>query len=264
MKTLPDLNLPSNPDIVIRMREATVADSIDFAGVQEGLEETVTTLFLDRVQDKATYSNPKKWTGEDRRLALYWYWLHTAKDTSIPLTFDCSVCGESHTKLVDMMSIAEHYKRIKGKPERDILDGSVIVHPFNGEDLEAIEMKQMELLSVAKEKGENSGEAGLLNARLQLYQVVRCIRFKEETDKDDPVKFREKKIMGMGHTEFTHFSSEVFKAIGDMEHGLRSEYDNGVISLLVGPVKCADPEKEKEDGTLLRVRFRNYDYIPVF
>ena len=262
MTTIPDLNLASDPDTIVRMRTATVADSIDFSSVQTGMEESVTTLFLDRVQDKATYSNPKKWTGEDRRLMLFWYWLHTASDTKIALEFTCSVCGEKHIELVDMSLLADGYKPIKGKPERDILDGNVYVHPLLGVDLEKIESMRLALEAVMERDGIDSSEANKLNAKLHLYQILLSISFADEKGQKDPEGFREKKILSMDHIEFSKLAEEVAKATDDMEHGLESEYDNGRIFLLTPPVKCKKPENAKEDGTRLRLPFRNYDYIP--
>ena len=134
MKTIPEITLPSNPSVTIRLRETTVADAIDFAGVQEGMEEAVTSLFLERLQDKATFTDPKKWTGEDRRLALFWYWMHTTDEFDPALSFECSVCGENHTVAVDLRQIANNYKVIQGKAERDVEfeDGTVIVRPLSG------------------------------------------------------------------------------------------------------------------------------------
>lgn len=264
MKTIPELTLASNPGIVVKMREATVSDSIDFADVDAGMEEAVTSLFLDRIQDKATWTDPRKWTGEDRRLALYWYWMHVTNDFSPALTFECSVCGEEHTKLIDLRIIAEKYKSIQGKAERDIKIGemSITVKPLDGESLEKIELLRLERDSVIQEKGSGSGKAKALSARVKLMEFLYSFEFAGEKDKEDPLKYREMKILEMGHTDFADLADKVQEALADMEHGLPSVEEDGQIYLLTEPVPCVKKEHEKEVGTQLRIPFRNSDYIP--
>ena len=41
-------SLPSNPSKEIHLREATVADAIDFTGIDPDFEEEATTLFLNK------------------------------------------------------------------------------------------------------------------------------------------------------------------------------------------------------------------------
>lgn len=264
MKTIPEINLPSSPGIIVRLREATVADAIDFAGVQDGREEVVTSLFLDRLQDKATYTDPKKWTGEDRRLVLFWYWMHTTDDFNPALSFDCSVCGEAHTVAVDLRQISDKYKEIKGKAERDVdfEDEVVIVRPLSGENLEEIEMVRLELMEAVDSEGAGSGNSKTLKARLRLLQFMLSVEFQEEKSKVDPRAFREKKLLAMGQDAFTTLVNKVESAIEEMEHGLLSVYKDGRIYLLTPPIQCTKTEHVKEVGTQLRLPFRNNDYIP--
>ena len=264
MKTIPEITLPSNPSVTIRLRETTVADAIDFAGVQEGMEEAVTSLFLERLQDKATFTDPKKWTGEDRRLALFWYWMHTTDEFDPALSFECSVCGENHTVAVDLRQIANNYKVIQGKAERDVEfeDGTVIVRPLSGESLEKIEMVRLELMDAIKSDGTGSGKAKTLKARISLLKFMHSLEFSEEKGEDDPIAFREKKILAMGQGAFIELADKVESAISEMEHGLPSLYEKGRIYLLTPSIPCTKTKHEKEVGTQLRLPFRNSDYIP--
>ena len=41
-----EFTLPSNPERKVRLREATVADAIDFSSIDPDFEEEVTSLFL--------------------------------------------------------------------------------------------------------------------------------------------------------------------------------------------------------------------------
>ena len=87
-------NLPSNPEVIVCLHEATVSDAIDFSSIDPECEEEATSLFLERVQEKESFSNPREWTGEDRRYALFMYFVNTTTYKTIPLTYKCSICGK--------------------------------------------------------------------------------------------------------------------------------------------------------------------------
>ena len=63
MGFLPDFTLSSNPEITVRLREATVEDAIDFSELDPAFEEEATTVFLDRMQAPEKYTDPRCWTG---------------------------------------------------------------------------------------------------------------------------------------------------------------------------------------------------------
>lgn len=261
---IPPFSLPSSPTLKIRMREATVADAIDFADVDEGHEEEVTTLFLSRVQDGESFVHPEIWTGEDRRLALFWYWLHTEKDTAAPLKYDCQHCGEEHTFVCEFRDLAKRYTQIKGKAERELkINGEkAFIRPLSGRDLEYLEKLRLELEVVGVEKGVNSGEFKKKAAELRFKKFLCHIHFNRPDD--DAKKFKEKsdKFLAMQGTEFTKIAQSVADHLEDMAHGLESEIaDDGQIYLLSPPHKCPNAEG-KEAKTQLRVPFRNIDHIP--
>ena len=54
-----EFSLPSQPEKKIRLKEATVSDAIDFSGIDPDCEEQATTVFLERVQERDTYSDPR-------------------------------------------------------------------------------------------------------------------------------------------------------------------------------------------------------------
>ena len=59
MGFLPDFTLSSNPEITVRLREATVEDAIDFSELDPAFEEEATTVFLDRMQAPEKYTDPR-------------------------------------------------------------------------------------------------------------------------------------------------------------------------------------------------------------
>ncbi len=82
-----EFSLPSNPKGNLRLREETVAEAIDFSSIDPDCEEEATSLFLEKVQEKETYTDPRQWTGEDRRYALFQYFVSTSTYRSIPLSY---------------------------------------------------------------------------------------------------------------------------------------------------------------------------------
>lgn len=268
MGTIPDFTLPSNPSVTVRLREATVSDAIDFADIDLNQEEKATTLFLERLQAKETYTDPRTWTGEDRRLALYWYWLHTVKETDLPMTFECQHCGETHTMLVDMRAVAEGYTAIKGRAERDVEwagpEGNFTVHPLTGADMEEIEMLRLKYLDAKKKGGDECGPARFLASRLRLLRVLRCVTFAGLSGENEEAKRKEqeKRLLAMKAAEMSVFAAKVFDALADMEHGLSCEYDEGRILLSTPPIPCPNAEGGEAATTALRFPFRTLDYIP--
>jgi hypothetical protein len=251
---IPVFSLPSNPAKKIQLREATVADALDFADTADGHNEEVTTLFLNRVQHKETFYDSKLWTAEDRNLGLYWYWMHTAKDPEIPLTYDCEFCGKSHTWLFDMRTLAETYQTIDGMAERDIEFGGhkITVHPLTGDDMESLENMAMGLDVIEEESGTKSREYRKALAELRLSRFEKMVKFKSG-DADTIIK-------NMGTSDFTALVEAVSDALASMKHGLTDlRYtDEGDCYLLTSPHKCPNGEGE----TRLRVPFRGDDYIP--
>jgi len=257
---IPVFTLASDPQKKIHFREATVADVMDFTGIDEGHDEEVTTLFLNKIQLPENYVDSVTWTADDRRLALFWYWVNTSQDATVPISYECDHCGEKHTFLLNMNDLIAGYRPIQGKAEREIeFDGETItVHPLNGADMEALELKRLALEEIAAEKGENSGEYRKKLAQIRLLQFLFSICDARDADR---LKAMQEKVLKLPERKFVDLVEQTAEKLNEMEHGLKSEYVNGEIFLLTPPHKC--PKKGKEDfSTRLRVPFRSNDYIP--
>lgn len=252
---LPPFSLPSVPAKKITLREATVEDCIDFAGVARSHEEEITTLFLNRLQDKATFVDAKTWTAEDRRFGIFWYWVHTVKDPEVPTAYVCGHCKQRHTYLSDYRKIVEGYRPIQGLPERDITVGDqrFIVRPLNGSDVEALEMAWLELDVIKNKNGEDSGEYRKRETGIRLERICRAIG---RTSADD-----EAQVKAMSMIEYDELTVEVESALDEMKHGLEMDYIEGAPCLLLPPHQCPNTIG-KEATTRVWVTFRYFDYVP--
>lgn len=272
-----EFNLPSNPEITVRLREATVADAIDFSGLDPDFEEKLTTLFLERVQEKETWSDPREWTGEDRRFALFQYFLNTTSHRTTPLDFECSVCGKQHTVDIELASIDENYTPMQGQAFREFpwQGHNVIVKPLNGGDLENIEKHRYAWLqcvraaAMPKVRPEDKHRLEL-EARSKYVAMImyRCIAHVDmphlDTDPAATAQSRRPKvseyIKAMSASDFKEFFERIEQALGEMRHGLQCEFHEGQVLLLVPGVKCDNhPEA---DAVTLRWPFRFIAVIP--
>ncbi len=247
---LPPFALPSNPIKKITLREATVSDALDFCDADPAMEEHLTTLFLNRVQAKDGYTDAKTWTMDDRRLALYWYWVHTTEDTTADLSYACDHCGERHSLNYDMKQLSDGYKQLKGKCEREIVwNGErVMVRPLTGDDAEALERMRLEGVDTQGQK-----------SRIRLASLVRSLVFMSVKPDEDRIAANEKKILAFSVGQLEKISGMVAEKMAEMEHGLPTEIHDGMISL-IATVSCP---KNTEAKTLLRVPFRRFASIPM-
>jgi len=191
---------------------------------------------------------------------LFWYWVNTSPDATVPISYECDHCGEKHTILLNMNDLIAEYKPIQGKAEREFeFDGETItVHPLNGADMEALELERLVLEEIAVEKGESSGEYRKKLAQIRLFQFLYSVCAARDNSK---LKAAQEKILKLPERTFVDLVKKTAEKLTEMEHGLKSEYVNGEIFLLTPPHKC--PKKGKEDfSTRLRVPFRSNDYIP--
>jgi hypothetical protein len=268
---IPPCSLPSDPSKTIYLRECSVADTIDFADTDAGHEEEVTTLFLNKIQDPEHYIDSLDWTAEDRRVALYWYWVHTAQpnSTMIKISYECDFCGGHHDYGFDFILLSEEYARIKGKAEREIEfnDDKVVVRPLNGHHMEALELSRLTLQVVDDQEGAGSKAYRRALAELKLEEFLYTIDFpgigtKEDKPEDILAKIKAK-VLAMTGSDFAKMAIEVDECLIAMEHGLKSEISDGKIYLLLPERQCPDPKSNgKEAKTQIRVPFRNSDYIP--
>jgi hypothetical protein len=239
------------------MREATVADCIDFADANENHEEHVTTLFLNRVQMPETYLDSKHWTAADRRLGLVWYMIHTVSEHTILLPYTCSHCSEEHTWAFDVRDILAEYRSIEGKAERFIeWNGETIkVVPLSGSAIE-----ELEFMHLAKNNKDGSiDKRQEAKTRLNRFLFSIDLTSDTETEMVKRWKNKEQKILAMKSHEFVALAQLVDEKLDEMEHGLNMIEVDGRLHLVTPPHECPNM---KGQVTRLRVTFRNNDYIP--
>lgn len=272
-----EFSLPSNPEIIVRLREATVADAIDFSSIDPECEEEATSLFLERMQEKDSFSNPREWTGEDRRYALFMYFVHTSTYKTIPLTYTCSVCGKTHTQDISLAGILNDYTPIKDQAYREFpwQGHNVVVRPMTGGDLEDAEKYRYDLLLAERELEDKRGEISAEDerhmqaairskrVRMAMFRVLCCIDMPYLDEKGTRRSRRgevEKAVKAMSAGDFREFIGRVEESIVDMRHGLRTSYINGRIYLEIPDVRCED--QPEQPGVLLRYPFRFGTVIP--
>jgi len=270
-------NLPSNPEVIVCLHEATVSDAIDFSSIDPECEEEATSLFLERVQEKESFSNPREWTGEDRRYALFMYFVNTTTYKTIPLTYKCSICGKQHTQEISLASIAQDYTPIKDQAFREFpwQGHNVVVRPMTGSDLEDAEKYRYDLMLSEQEfetrratldAAEERRLQGILRAkrvRMAMFRVLCSIDmpYLDETGTRRSRRGEVEKILkAMPASEFKEFIKRVEDAIIDMRHGLRTSYMDGRIYLEIPDVRC--DEQPEQPGVLLRYPFRAGSVIP--
>ena len=269
--------LPSNPKIKVRMHEATVADAMDFSGVDPNFEEEAISLFLERVQEKETYTDPREWTGEDRRFAVFMYHCNTTRDKTISLSFKCPVCGEKHTSDVLLSDILGTYTPIEGDDFREFpYNGhNVIVKPMNGGDLETAEKLRYDLLlsreDLESKKDTMTAEQRQVQENIIRDKTVKLTMFNvlcrvdlpfldEKLDKKGRRPLVEDFIKQMPAVDFKEFFENVSSAIAEMRHGLKMSYSDGQLFVEIPKVHCDNNPEAGE--VLLRYPFRCSEYIP--
>ena len=270
-----EFSLPSQPEKKIRLKEATVSDAIDFSGIDPDCEEQATTVFLERVQERDAYSDPRLWTGEDRRFALFTYFVHTARDRSVPLKYTCGICDEEHTVDIELARIMDTYTPIQGKAFREFVHygHNVIVHPMLGGDLELLETYRYDL-RLTEEKLENDGltaselrqlteEVRMKRVRMGLFRVMCCIDLPFLDANASPESRRpqvEEYIKQLPAGVFGEFFQNVQEKLREMRHGLKSALIDGRIYLQIPDVRCENVPDAP--GVVLHYPFRPFSIIP--
>lgn len=285
---IPPIELPSDPSREIALRKPRLADQLDFSDVSIFREEAITTLYLNRIQTEETFYDSKLWTGDDRRMVLYWQWLHlNKKDTTIGMSYPCH-CGISHTAVVDLKKIGTNYTSITGKPERKTTfkGKDIIVRPLRGAHLEELELIRMPiaeygaelsemsqiLTRIAKEYGVASSEYQMQDEKIRLFtkrhgptssayrkiqdqltalEVAFCIDLPEDDKLASDVRRQKKQklLETLDYDEFDELRELVRGKLGDMRHGLESEIWLGKIYLITPPLDCpAGNDTQKEAG----------------
>ncbi len=272
--------LPSNPAKEIRLHEASVADAMEFTEIDPTYEEEAVTLFLNKVQDQETYQNSREWTGEDRRFALFTYYINTTNNESIILTFTYD--GLEQSQEVPVSKILSTYTPLEGAAERDFAFNAkrIVVAPLKGADLERLEVKQAEIDLMESEYERLKGSGSTLDVLSKLSKTIRKKKAKyflsrvcahidvpslqEDGTKDTRRGAVEQFVTELTTQDFTDLFERVGKALEEMHHGLMSSYKNGRFVLLIPGIipDNADGEVIKDGGLTLSYPFQFSAVIP--
>ncbi len=256
---IPSFSRPSCGE-VITMREATAADAIDFSGIAPGHDHEVTTLFLNRVQLADKRSDAALWTGEDRLLGLFWYWLHTESDLELAINYDCEYCGDKHHYLQDGRALAEGYAALSTPAEREgVIDGRrIIVRPLIGKTLEMLEVRQLEISALRSRKHPDEVAIRRMEADLRLMVLGEKFSFPDDPDTSPSVYVA---LRSMPMSMVRRYQETIETLYSEMAHGLKGNITPGGSNLILPHHQCPK-SKNREDVTLLRVPFRVEEYIP--
>lgn len=247
-------NLPSNPEVVIQLREMTAREALELAEISPEHEEALTTSFLNAIQDPGSFRNSSSWTGDDRRFALYWYSLHTLKDRLLSIPYDCPHCKEPHVNNFDLKALSENWGELVGKPFRDHKGWRV--SPLTGLNLEHLELMRLELAIIPKDSREYRKK----KAEIRFETLAAKLSLPNDLEKDsfvrqDKVKT---KLAALPFSEFRQLKDDVAQLQQEMSHGLDTEIKDGRILVLTPEHKCP----VKGVPTVLQIPFRNRDHIP--
>ncbi|KIF50977.1 hypothetical protein [Vibrio owensii] len=258
-------SLPSKPIQQVLIREATTAETLDFCDVLPEHEESLTTKFLNTIQDKESFTDCQQWTAEDRRLALFWYWIHTTDDTFVSLDYECPHCQEMHTNEFDLRDLAEGYQEIEGMASRDLsFEGrKLVISPLTGKDMEELENMRLALMM----EKEGSPAATRKQAEIRFHKLKAALYMADDHE-EKPYK-RESNLNNwlreLPETKYKALKSHVTAALESMTHGLPSKImDDGKIMLRSPRHVCPTikAKENKEVTTELLLPFRDYSRIP--
>lgn len=267
-----EFQLPSDPKVKVKLREATVADAIEFSCVDPRAEEAATTLFLNKVQEEPA-TDAGLWTGEDRRYALFQYHLNTTRDRTLPVTFTCPRCGGTHSTDVTLAQILEGYRPMQGEPFREtVLDGhNVRIFPVKGHDLELLERYRFDLeatkalpktgLTPAQisERERHIREKETRNSVFRLLCQIDVPSFQGATPEDRRPQVEEL-IKGLPAGMFSDFLASVADALAEMRHGLATVWEDGELKMVFSGIHC--PEDPAGEPFPLHFQFRPFTFIP--
>lgn len=258
-------SLPSKPTQKVLIREATTAEALDFCDVLPEHEEALTTKFLNTIQDKESFTDSQQWTAEDRRLALFWYWLHTTEETFVSLEYECPHCNGTHKHEFDMRELADGYQEITGMASRDIVfeDRKLLIAPLTGLHMEELENMRL-ALSV---ENENSPWAEKKKAEIRFHKLKFALSMADDHEKSSYKRDAALNnwLRELPETKYQALQEKVGEALQSMVHGLQSKItDDGKI-MLRSPLHVCPTIKAKENKevtTELLLPFRHYIRIP--
>ncbi|MCX4030367.1 hypothetical protein H0A36_25725 [Endozoicomonas sp. SM1973] len=257
MHYLAPLPRPSQPELTIRLREATVKDMLAIADTQPELEEHITTEYLNQLQAPETYSDARQWTGDDRRLAVYWYALHTLPDTQMTLDYTCPSCDKALSYRLDLRDLADSSTTLKAKPYREVVfKGEVLnIKPLTGEALEQLEQFKL----ILNQLENHSAEYRQKKAELPLSEITYCLDFAEQNVEDEAKK---QWLFKLTASEFIQLKQLISEKLTELQHGLPSVMHDGQLQLTTQVPTCDCEVQKNNDGLTLFFPFRDYFQLP--
>ncbi|MDE1465092.1 hypothetical protein [Spartinivicinus poritis] len=248
---------PSQPELTIRLREATVKDMLAIADTQPELEEHITTEYLNQLQAPETYSDARQWTGDDRRLAVYWYALHTLPDTQMTLDYTCPRCDKALSYRLDCRDLADSSTTLKGKPYREAVFKGEVLHikPLTGKALEQLEHIKLALHPLDNHTAEYRHK----KAELPLSEITYCLDFVELNLEGDAKK---QWLLQLTASEFTQLKQLISEKLAELQHGLPSVMHEGQLQLTTQVPSCDCETQKNNDELTLFFPFRDYFQLP--
>ncbi|WFQ78117.1 hypothetical protein PXH59_00270 (plasmid) [Xenorhabdus sp. SF857] len=258
-------SLPSKPIQQILIREATTAESLDFCDVVPEHEEVLTTKFLNTIQDKVSFIDSRDWTAEDRRLGLFWYWIHTTEDTYVELDYQCPHCQQTHTHQFDMRDLADNYQEMEGMACRELTfeNRKLVVSPLTGKHMEELESIRLSLMI----EDNKSSAAVRKKAEIRFYKLKAKLYLSDDHEKNS--SRREANLNNwlreLPETRYVTLTKAVDSVINEMTHGLPSKISEDGKIMLRSPIHTCPTIKKTENRevtTELLLPFRDYRRIP--
>jgi hypothetical protein len=242
-------------------RKPVVADVLNVAGAPEDLEESVLTGYLNAlIVETNAPTDTKQWTNEDRKLALWWIFIHINKDSDISLNYQCQHCGNVHIVDYELMELEQGARLLDELPEhaeKFLFDGaklSVSFKPLLGADMEALAEFRMDYLDAKHSPQANDVDIAKAKAILHLQTMARHITMEGKSTEEIYAL-----IQGMETQEYAKLTIAINGYKEQIRHGLLTEVRDGRALLVSTPLQC----EEKEDlSTRLLIDFRLYDYMP--
>lgn len=272
MISIPPFPLPSRPGTKISFRGPTVADCLDFCDLRPELEEQATTDYLNQLQD-APRDDAALWTAQDRRTALWWIYVSNSSDTTLPYSYECQHCGETHHVDIDLVDLDDAVIMLD-RPA--YLEGEVRVngeykparfHPMDGRAMVHLEGLRMERDGCEPDKKKR------LSAEIKVAEVLHSFSVEEWADLpwEEALKKKRELVTQMDReNEYKPLVAQCLLAAEELRHGLAVEIHDGRVDLVSPPLPCENhiaQEGDKEaasepvPATVLLLRFRPVQFI---
>lgn len=279
MATIPTIKLPSS-GVAVRFRESTIADCLNYCDLNEAFDEALATEYLNSIQE-GEVNDSALWTAQDRRLALWWIFICTSKETAIGYEYECQHCGESHLQLVDLLDLDNEATSLTIDPffdEKMMFNGverNIRLHPYDGRAMMHMEIVRIERDSYPQDSKDYAKE----DARLKLYEIAHSFDFLPAKPsffglmkpKETPQTFEEAlnekyaAIASMSRiSEFPLLVAATKAAQEKLKHGLNMTFIDGKAHIVSPDMPCETKTDEKGEAmvTRLLIPFRCSVFIP--